>query len=152
MLSLLQCGVPSTGYSPSQTAPTLVLPTGFSSSRTALLRVFSIRYSPAGTDYSTVGPQWDMVSARNTAPTRALHWLQILSRHIYLLQCGVLHGLQGCNLLCHGLLHGLQGTLGSGTWSLSFPFFFTEVFVCIVVSLTLLSLSHSCCGLFFTLS
>ncbi|KAK4811166.1 hypothetical protein QYF61_019797 [Mycteria americana] len=46
-----------------------------------------------------------------------------------------LHGLQGDSLPHHGLHHGLQGNLCSGTWSTSFPSFFTDLGVCRVQNL-----------------
>jgi len=69
---------------------------------------------------------------------------------IHLPQCGVLHGLQvdscstmdlsglqGHSLPHQGLHHGLQGkSLCTSIWSTSSPFFFTDLGVCRVVSLT----------------
>jgi len=70
------------------------------------------------------------------------------SSSIPLLQCGVclglqveirytmdLHGMQSDSLPHHGLFHGLQWNLGSSAWSMSSPFFFTDLGVCRVVSL-----------------
>jgi len=70
---------------------------------------------------------------------------------IHLLRCGVLHGLQVDSLPHYGLLHGLQGSLCSSAWNASSPYFFTDLGVCRVVSLTysLSYCSYCCTGLGF---
>ncbi|KAK4828794.1 hypothetical protein QYF61_000851, partial [Mycteria americana] len=52
------------------------------------------------------------------SPVWALHGLLLPSGHIYLLQCGVLHGLQRDKLHHHGLLQQLQRNLYSDSSSL----------------------------------
>ena len=117
-LPLLQCGVPTLGDSPSQTSSTLVLPLGCSSSRPAPTWILSMGYSPSGMVCSSgvlCKPQFlpenlllhghlssGYSSCQEPAPLWALHRLQIPSWSLYLLLCGVLHGLQGGWLLQHG--------------------------------------------------
>ncbi|PKU27356.1 hypothetical protein llap_22340 [Limosa lapponica baueri] len=93
-------------------------------------------------------------SCQESAPVQASHGITVSSRRIHLLRCGVLHGLQmdicstvnlhglqGDSLPHYDLHHRLQGNLCFDVWSTSSPcFFFTNLGVCRVVSLTY---SHS---------
>ena len=113
------------------------------------------RGSPRGVTSPTSkpAPAWASAlvhrSCQELAPAWAAQGVTASFRHIHLLWCGVLHGLQvaiflpvdlrglqGDSLPQHGLHHGLQGNLCSGTWSTSSSSFLTNLVVSRVVSLT----------------
>jgi len=76
----------------------------------------------------SVGLPWVAVLHEMPATVWALNDLQLPLGHIYLLQCGGLHGLQCGYLLQHGLLQELQRNLCSSTWSISSPSSLASVF------------------------
>lgn len=67
----------------------------------------------SGTNRSSVGP----AQAAVPAPMWALHRRQLPWGHGHLLWCGVLHGLQGNNMLHHCPLHRLQENFCAGAES-----------------------------------
>ena len=97
-------------------------------------------------DFSNVSPSHRLQFFRNCSSVAPFYGVQSFRNR--LLQCGILHrlqvdicatidlhGLQEDSLPHHGLLHGLQGNLCSSAWRTS-SFFFTDLAVCRVVSIT----------------
>jgi len=114
------------------------------------------RGSPAGSQALPANLLWHGLlspqvrrSRQEPAPVRALHRVTASFRHPpalvwgppraaagALLHCGPLWAARGCSLPHHGLHHEPQRNLSSGAWSTSSPFFFTDLGVCRVFSLT----------------
>lgn len=76
-----------------------------------------------------------------------LHRITASFRHVHLLQCEVLHGLQGDNLCHQGLHHGLQENLYSGSWRNSSCSLFTDFGICRTLPL---KFYQSFCTAFFS--
>lgn len=119
---LLRCGVPSTGYSPSQTSPTQILLTGCSSSWTAPTRSFHKVYS-FRTTYPDRRPDtgFSLQGYRSLFKCGLSTRSQLPLKHIHLLQLGgVLYRLQA-DVYSAMEVHGRRGI------SISSLSFFTDL-------------------------